>query len=269
MPQAAQTGGSRRVRRLHRRSRRRPACFPWNPRYRDLGRHRLRLDTNRGPIEARAAIVTVSTAVLASGVIRFDPPADEHLHAASRLPLGLADKIFLSLARAGRSPAGEPPARPLRRRPNRQLLPAALRPTRRRMLPRRRPRPRTRGWGQRRRDRLRHRRASQSARRRFRPQPCTARGDRLGPRADDPRLLQPRRPRIGGCPRYSGPAGEPSPLLRRRGLLATRLLDRPRCLAEWARGGGPDRGCPLSRAASWRNLYRRQFRQSLSVRPMP
>ena len=60
------------------------------------GNH-LRLDTNRGPIEARAAIVTVSTAVLASGVIRFDPPADEHLHAASRLPLGLADKIFLSL----------------------------------------------------------------------------------------------------------------------------------------------------------------------------
>ena len=60
------------------------------------GNH-LRLDTNRGPIEARAAIVTVSTTVLASGVIRFDPPADEHLHAASRLPLGLADKIFLSL----------------------------------------------------------------------------------------------------------------------------------------------------------------------------
>ena len=61
------------------------------------GRH-TRLDTDRGPIEARAAIVAVSTAVLASGAIRFDPPADEHLNAASRLPLGLADKIFLSLA---------------------------------------------------------------------------------------------------------------------------------------------------------------------------
>jgi monoamine oxidase len=59
---------------------------------------RIRLDTDRGPIEARAAIVAVSTSVLASGAIRFDPPADEHLHAASRLPLGLADKIFLSLA---------------------------------------------------------------------------------------------------------------------------------------------------------------------------
>ena len=58
----------------------------------------IRLDTVRGPIEARAAIVAVSTAVLASGAIRFDPAADDHLHAASRLPLGLADKIFLSLA---------------------------------------------------------------------------------------------------------------------------------------------------------------------------
>ena len=58
----------------------------------------IRLDTDRGPIEARAAIVAVSTTVLASGAIRFDPAADDHLHAASRLPLGLADKIFLSLA---------------------------------------------------------------------------------------------------------------------------------------------------------------------------
>ena len=61
------------------------------------GRH-IRLDSVRGPIEARAAIVAVSTTVLASGAIRFDPAADDHLHAASRLPLGLADKIFLSLA---------------------------------------------------------------------------------------------------------------------------------------------------------------------------
>ena len=126
-----QLAAPRGLRRLHRRPRRRPACRPWNPRYRDLRRAtHLRLDTDRGPIEARAAIVTVSTAVLASGAIRFDPPADEHLHAASRLPLGLADKIFLSLRRAGRSAAGEPPARPLRQRPHRQLLPAALRPTR-------------------------------------------------------------------------------------------------------------------------------------------
>lgn len=56
----------------------------------------VRLETDHGPIEARAAIVTVSTAVLASGALRV-PAADDHLHAAASLPLGLADKVFLSL----------------------------------------------------------------------------------------------------------------------------------------------------------------------------
>jgi monoamine oxidase len=56
------------------------------------------LETARGTIHARAAIVAVSSNVLASGAIRFDAAADAHLHAAARLPLGLADKIFLSLA---------------------------------------------------------------------------------------------------------------------------------------------------------------------------
>ena len=58
----------------------------------------VRLETDRGPIEARAAIVAVSTAVLASGAIRFDPGADAHLEAAARLPLGLDDKVFLRIA---------------------------------------------------------------------------------------------------------------------------------------------------------------------------
>ena len=56
------------------------------------------LETNRGTIHARAAIVTVSSAVLAKGAIRFTPPVDDYLHAASCLPLGLANKAFLSLA---------------------------------------------------------------------------------------------------------------------------------------------------------------------------
>ena len=56
------------------------------------------LETDRGTIRARAAIVTISSAVLASGAIRFTPALDDHLHAASNLPLGLADKVFLSLA---------------------------------------------------------------------------------------------------------------------------------------------------------------------------
>jgi monoamine oxidase len=56
------------------------------------------LETDRGSIHARAGIVAVSTAVLARGHIRFTPAIDDHLQAASRLPLGLADKVYLSLA---------------------------------------------------------------------------------------------------------------------------------------------------------------------------
>jgi monoamine oxidase len=56
------------------------------------------LDTNRGTLHARAAIVAVSSAVLARGDIAFAPSLDDHLHAAAQLPLGLADKIFLSVA---------------------------------------------------------------------------------------------------------------------------------------------------------------------------
>ena len=57
----------------------------------------VRLETDRGAIAARAAIVTVSTNVLAGGAIGFDAGADDHLHAASQLPLGLADKLFFEL----------------------------------------------------------------------------------------------------------------------------------------------------------------------------
>jgi len=65
----------------------------------------LRLETDRGAIEARAAIVAVSSAVLASGAIRFDAAADAQLAAAAELPLGLDNKIFLAIA----EPAAVPP----------------------------------------------------------------------------------------------------------------------------------------------------------------
>lgn len=58
----------------------------------------MTLETNRGTIHAKAAIVAVSTAILAKGGIRFSPDVNDHLHAAYCLPLGLADKVFLSLA---------------------------------------------------------------------------------------------------------------------------------------------------------------------------
>jgi monoamine oxidase len=53
-----------------------------------------------GEIEARAAIVTVSTEILAREQLRFTPPLPDKIEAAQRLPLGLANKAFLALDRS-------------------------------------------------------------------------------------------------------------------------------------------------------------------------
>ncbi len=63
----------------------------------DLTRHAVRVETTAGAVEAAAAIVTVSTAVLASGAIRFAPALDDHMAAAAHLPLGVANKLFFTL----------------------------------------------------------------------------------------------------------------------------------------------------------------------------
>jgi len=56
----------------------------------------VRVVTDRGTIEAGACIVTVSTGVLASGVIAFDPALPPPTQAAVRLlPMGLLTKIAL------------------------------------------------------------------------------------------------------------------------------------------------------------------------------
>lgn len=65
----------------------------------------LVLATSRGDVHARAAIVTVSTKVLADGAIRLPAAANTQLHAATQLPLGLADKVFLSIADPAAVPA--------------------------------------------------------------------------------------------------------------------------------------------------------------------
>ncbi len=56
----------------------------------------LRVETSRGTIETRAAIVCVPTTMLAEerGIV-FDPPLPEKHEAATALPLGLADKVYL------------------------------------------------------------------------------------------------------------------------------------------------------------------------------
>jgi monoamine oxidase len=55
----------------------------------------VQLTTDKGVIEAEKVIVTVPTATL--NRIRFDPPIDGLVEAAEQLPLGLANKVLLSL----------------------------------------------------------------------------------------------------------------------------------------------------------------------------
>ncbi len=58
----------------------------------------LRLETSRGTIRATAAIVTVSTGVLAAGGIRFTPDLPVEIQAAiDGLPMGLLSKIALPI----------------------------------------------------------------------------------------------------------------------------------------------------------------------------
>jgi monoamine oxidase len=61
---------------------------------------RLKIETSRGALSAKCAIVTLPTNVLASGSVRFTPDLPEKLDAAAGLPLGLADKVWLALERA-------------------------------------------------------------------------------------------------------------------------------------------------------------------------
>jgi monoamine oxidase len=66
----------------------------------DRGGRRLRVETAAGAMTADIAIVTVSSALLAEEKLRFSPALPEKTEAAAGLPLGLADKLFLSLAQA-------------------------------------------------------------------------------------------------------------------------------------------------------------------------
>jgi monoamine oxidase len=59
------------------------------------GADHIVLSTGRGELRARAVIVAVSTNVLAAEHIAFWPPLPEKIEAASRLPLGLANKLFI------------------------------------------------------------------------------------------------------------------------------------------------------------------------------
>ncbi len=63
----------------------------------DHGGKRLKIETPKGVIAADQVIVTVSSALLAAESVIFAPALPEKSQAAAGLPLGLADKLFMSL----------------------------------------------------------------------------------------------------------------------------------------------------------------------------
>ena len=63
----------------------------------DHGGRAIRLETARGALAAKRVIVTVPTSIIASEIIRFDPPLPDKLTAAAGLPLGVDDKLFISV----------------------------------------------------------------------------------------------------------------------------------------------------------------------------
>lgn len=64
----------------------------------DRSGRRLQVETADGAIAADAAIVTLPSNLLAEDALLFAPALPEKTEAAAGLPLGLADKLFLSLA---------------------------------------------------------------------------------------------------------------------------------------------------------------------------
>lgn len=58
---------------------------------------RLRIETGRGTLEAEKAIVTLPSTVIAESETLFAPVLPAKIDAARGLPLGLADKLYLSL----------------------------------------------------------------------------------------------------------------------------------------------------------------------------
>jgi monoamine oxidase len=60
---------------------------------------RVRVETPRGTIAARAVIVAVPSSIIACEALRFAPALPGKVEAAAALPLGLADKVFLRVDR--------------------------------------------------------------------------------------------------------------------------------------------------------------------------
>ena len=72
----------------------------------DNSGRRVRVETDRGPLEADAVIVTVPSSLIAAEQLRFVPALPDKVAAARGVPLGLDNKLFLEIAEGG----GELPA---------------------------------------------------------------------------------------------------------------------------------------------------------------
>jgi monoamine oxidase len=64
----------------------------------DYREQMIRLETARGTVTAARVIVTVPTSIIAGESLRFDPPLPDKVAAAAGLPLGVNDKLFISLS---------------------------------------------------------------------------------------------------------------------------------------------------------------------------
>lgn len=66
----------------------------------------LRVETDRGPIRAARAVVTLPTNVIASGGVRFRPDLPDKREAAAALPLGYANKLWFTVSPEADLPSG-------------------------------------------------------------------------------------------------------------------------------------------------------------------
>lgn len=74
-----------------------PAVFDCPVRRIDHSGARLRIEADKGDIAADQAIITLPTAVIAKNEGLFAPALPDKTEAAGKLPLGLADKLFMTL----------------------------------------------------------------------------------------------------------------------------------------------------------------------------
>jgi monoamine oxidase len=73
----------------------------------DVSAANVRLIGETGILEAGRAIIAVPTSILARGDIAFTPEVDDKLHAASQLPLGHVEKLFLEVPDPESFPDGD------------------------------------------------------------------------------------------------------------------------------------------------------------------